>query len=237
MADLGQIVTDSEAASIPSWPQGVGSSWPLLNQIILKMVEAEILGKANMVVGETAYTREEYTIETPVRRDNVVTHAKDLIMIQHAPIKTWTKLEVVQQRDSSTGLPTVVSEIPRQAYNVAMDSGIVRLLYSVPLDPSIWPYPMSLDPNNLWPFAGSFPPGVAGLLATYSGGVSSVPYDLKGLALMVMARTWKKFQNSDWELASISMQGASTAYLDVAFTKRELSILNRYQRGVFPSFH
>jgi hypothetical protein len=241
MPDTGQILTDAEVGSIPGWPP-VGSGWPVLNALIIRGVEAEIIRQGNLQIAGQTYTREPYTIEPPVRHDNVVTHPKDVVLLRHAPVLTLTgfKLEIVSERDATTGEPSIVSDLPRNSYGINLSSGIVRLFYSVPLDPSIFPYPLVNDPAGMWPFAGSFPPGVDNLLATYTSGLATVPADLKLLALMVMARTWKKFQNQDWEVAAMSMSGGaggSTTYLNVEFTERELGILRRFQRGYFPSSH
>jgi len=237
MANVGQILTDEEVGSIPGWPKG--STMPILAQLVLRGCEAEIIRAAQLQIKETQRTREPYTIEPPVRRDNIVTHPKDMFILRNAPVKTLDgfMLEVVQAREPQTGAVTLASELPKSAYGVDLVTGIVRLYYSVPLDPSVWPYPLSLDPNNMWPFAGSFPPGVDGLLATYISASAEIPDDLKLIALMVVARTWKRFQNQDWEIASTSLAGSSTAYLNVQFTNRELGTIRKFQRGVFPSFH
>jgi hypothetical protein len=235
MPEVGQICTDAEYASLPGFPSK-GSDWPILVQLVIKGAEAKIIRATSLAVSANPIEREPYTVEPPVRRDNIVTHPKDIIILRRCPLSTFDKLEIVQSRDSN-GEVNVASELPRQAYAVDLATGIIRLLYSVPLDPSIWPYPMSLDPNNMWPFAGSFPPGVNNILASYTAESSSIPDDLKMLALMFVARMWKKFSNQDWEVVASNLGGNSASIQATEWTPIELGYLRNHQHGIFPSFH
>jgi hypothetical protein len=232
MPDLGIIVSDAEVAALPGWSQGTSSAWTTLEQFIVRMVEAEILNETNLAVALQTFTREEYTVEPPVTAGDITTHARSLLILKHSPVKVFTSLEIVSQRDVTTGAPSVVTAMPRNAYSVAMSSGIITMIPGYAGDPTA---------NNLWPFYGTIPPGIGSVLATYQGGigaVSTVSYDLKGVVLMVISRTKKKFQNQDFEATSLSMPGGgAVSYLDIDYTKREQRIIDSYKRGCFPSFH
>jgi len=73
-----------------------------------------------------------------------------------------------------------------------------------------------------------FPQGVANILATYNAG--EIPYDLKLLVLKIITRMFTYQRNKRWGQSSISMEGTTVSYVDMALTHEEAGELQGFKR-------
>lgn len=71
-------------------------------------------------------------------------------------------------------------------------------------------------------------PGQANIRITYSQGFATVPADLKAAALQWIARLYRDWKTDREPIASQSVQGVSTAYLNEAMPKFVQGVLARY---------
>ena len=75
----------------------------------------------------------------------------------------------------------------------------------------------------------SFPPGQYNIEAVYTAGWVETPADMKTAALQWIARLYKDWKSDREPIASQSVQGVSTAYLNEAMPKFVQSVLTRYR--------
>ncbi len=73
-----------------------------------------------------------------------------------------------------------------------------------------------------------FMPGQSNIRITYSQGFSTVPHDIKAAALQWINRLYRDWKTDREPIASQSVQGVSTAYLNEAVPKFAQSMINRY---------
>lgn len=233
MANVGTFATDEEyAVMVPGFKKagefGAGID---RESILIRGVESAIRREINIPTSGETIVGDEYSIDWPRVQDGVIVDRQTSLMLRRSPIKEFTALRIVGSRDPSTGAVLTASTLPRNSYHVELETGIIRELTWTLMEGFLL---------MLWPAFG-FPSGTMILLADYktetAQATGDVAQQVKLVCFMAVARLYKQFQNNRWDVASLSIDGTSTSYIDVQWTKQELGHLQGMKRPVFPSFY
>ena len=216
-ADIGQIITDAEAHA---FIDGFAQADEIVQTLLIRGVEAKIIRRTGQKLVNTTITDEEISIAPETVRDGIVINPRTEWRVRYSPILTWTSLKAVTARNESSGAVSASDVLQRNSYHVDLPSGIVRLLNQ----PGVQPF-------EIYP-SQSFPTGIKNLLASYTTGLLSVgaPYDLKLLALKIVARLFLQQKNNRWDSSTMSFGDTSVTFLNVEFTKGEEGDVDMFRR-------
>jgi len=221
MSDVGTLVTDAEVADFVKNHSAAGK-FSMTEALIIRGVEAKIRRAIGEAFVQTVYTDEAYSVDWEKQSGQFVTVENSRLILKHGPVSSFGALKLVTSRDAVTGAPSATYTIPRNAYFVDMDNGVIQII-----DPAL------IDPNALYP-GGLFPAGVGNLLATYTAWSSQPPADLKLLTLKIIARINGTQRAGRWgQSSTASPDGSTTNYLDMSFTSDEEGDLDPFRTGFY----
>lgn len=227
MGDTGKIVSDQLVSSFVS---KITLPIKTSEALIIQACEEVVQAFCKRIFAITQYVDKEYSIRVgeDVYSGMIVRRRRTLHLGQY-PVTTFLSLKTVTARSESTGEVSESYTIPRNAFYVNRDTGMITLIGSL-LNVS---YPSQVMYSDfLAPFAtSSFLEGTANILATFTAGYTeaTMPKALQLAVLQIIARQYVLMEREGWLLESVTTDFGSTVYKRVTLTPEEELMLTPFK--------